>query len=43
MVTKLKIRGNQLFFDLVWIESVKILLSRGLDGFVRGKVDEFMG
>ena len=43
MVTKLKIRGNQLFLDLVWIKSVKILLSRRLDGFVRGKVGEFMG
>lgn len=32
-----------MFFGLAWIKSVKILLSRGLDGFVRGKVDEFMG
>jgi len=43
MVTKLKIRENQLFFDLVWIKSVKILLSRRLDGLMRGKVGEFMG
>ena len=32
-----------MFFDLAWIKSVKILLSRRLDGFVRGKVDELMG